>query len=101
MDIVREIRTAVKTGKVAIGSKETINTVINGNARLVIISSNIPQTVRRDIERYCKLSKTPLYEYPGTSWDLGAACNKPFMVSALAVLEPGESGILYLVKGGD
>lgn len=99
MDVVREIQTALKTGKVVIGSRETISAVVNGKAKLVIVASNTPLRIRRDLERYCKLSSTPIYEFPGTSWDLGAVCNKPFMVAAMAILEPGESSILELVKG--
>lgn len=99
MDVVREIQTALRTGKVVLGSRETITAVVNGRAKLVIVASNAPQQIRRDLERYCKVSGTPIYEFPGTSWDLGAVCNKPFMVAAMAILEPGESSILEVVKG--
>ncbi|MEM0042424.1 MAG: 50S ribosomal protein L30e [Thermofilaceae archaeon] len=99
MDIVREIQTALRTGKVVIGSKETLSAITSGRAKLVIVASNIPGQIRRDVEKYCKLSGTPLYEFPGTSWDLGAVCNKPFVVAAMAILDPGESNILDVVKG--
>lgn len=99
MDVVREIQTALRTGKVVIGSRETLSAVANGRAKLVILASNAPRRIRRDLEKYCELSNTPTYEFPGTSWDLGAVCNKPFMVAAMAVLEPGESSILEIVKG--
>jgi large subunit ribosomal protein L30e len=33
-------------------------------------------------------------KYPGMGVDLGVACGKPFSISALAVLEPGDSEIL-------
>ncbi|MEM0208238.1 MAG: ribosomal L7Ae/L30e/S12e/Gadd45 family protein [Thermofilum sp.] len=46
-----------------------------------------------------KISNTPLYVFEGSSKDLGAACNKPFFVSAIAVIDEGESGLLDLVKG--
>jgi len=65
----------------------------------VLIASNAPSEIRRDVAKYCKVSGTPLLEFPGTSWDLGAACGKPFMVSVLTILDPGESGILDLAKG--
>ncbi len=98
MDVVREIQTAVATGKVVLGSKETIKAVVNGEAKLVIIASNAPERIRRDIERYCSIAGTPIYRFPGTSWDLGAVCNRPFMVAAMAVIDPGESGILEVAK---
>lgn len=98
MDIVREIQTAVRTGKVMFGSKETIAAIVNGRAKLVIIASNVPQDIKRDIEKYCKFSGTPLYQFPGTSWDLGAVCNKPYMIAAMAIIDPGESSIMDVVK---
>jgi len=103
LDVVREIQTALRTGKVVLGSKQTLKMVVTGRAKLVIIASNIPEHLRRDIVRYCKLSRTPVYEFPGTSWDLGAVCNKPFMVAAMAVLDPGDSSILELAReeGGE
>lgn len=100
MDVVREIQTALRTGKVMLGSKQTLKMVMSGRAKLVIIASNVPERTRRDLARYCKLSKTPIYEFPGTSWDLGAVCNKPFMVAAMAVLDPGDSSILELAEEG-
>ena len=98
MDIVREIQTAVRTGKVIFGSRETITAVANGKAKLVIIASNAPQEVKRDLGKYCKISGTPIYQFPGTSWDLGAICNKPFMIAAMAVIDPGESNIMDVAK---
>jgi len=98
MDFTRELQTAIRTGKVVIGSKSTLKALINGRAKLVIMASNAPDGIREDLKHYCKLAKTPLYVYPGTSWDLGATCRKPFMVAALAILDPGESNILNLGK---
>jgi large subunit ribosomal protein L30e len=39
-----------------------------------------------------------VYKFPGTSLELGAACGKPFAVSVLTVLAPGESSIMSLLK---
>jgi len=99
MDFARELRTAMRTGKVVLGSKSTIKVMVNGKAKLVIVAANAPDHVRQDVEYYAKLAKVPVYVYPGTSWDLGAICQKPFMVAALAVLDPGESSILDLAEG--
>ncbi len=99
MDIVREIQAAIKTGKVVFGYRQTLKSIVNNQAKLVIISSNMPEPLRRDITKLCKLADIPTYEFPGTSWDLGAVCNKPFMVATLAVLDPGASGIIELAKG--
>lgn len=99
MDIVREIQAAIKTGKVLFGHRQTLKSIVNNQVKMIIISSNVPEQIRRDITKLCKLSGVPIYEFPGTSWDLGAVCNKPFMVTTLAVLDPGASGIIELAKG--
>ena len=43
------------------------------------------------------MSGTKIYEFKGTSWELGEIVGKPFMVSAIAVIEPGDSKILEMV----
>jgi len=98
VDFVRELQTALRSGKVVIGSKRTIKEVIQGRAKLVIVASNAPERIRSDIEVYAKIANVPVYVFQGSSWDLGAVCNKPFMVSALAIIDPGESSILEVVK---
>lgn len=98
VDFVRELRTAMSTGRVVLGSKKTISLCRFGKAKMVIIAANCPTEIRREIEYLCKLSNIPIYVFPGTSWDLGAACGKPFMVAALAIVDPGESDIMALVE---
>jgi len=40
----------------------------------------------------------PVYVYEGSSVQLGKACGMPYVVSALAVVEPGESDILNVAR---
>ncbi|RLE85849.1 MAG: 50S ribosomal protein L30e [Thermoprotei archaeon] len=98
VDFVRELQTALKSGKVVIGSKRTIKSLLSGKPKLVIVAANAPEDIRKDIETYSKIANIPIYIFQGTSWDLGAVCNKPFMVSAIAIIDPGESSILDIVK---
>jgi large subunit ribosomal protein L30e len=101
IDVNKAIVTAVKTGKVILGSKRTIDAVRTGKAKLVILASNCPPTVRGDIEYYARLSKIPVYIYQGNSIDLGETCGKVFTVAAMAIREPGDSEILKLVEESD
>jgi len=100
-ELNRSIAIAVKTGKVLFGSNSTIKSIMSGRARLVVIASNCPKDIREKIEYYCKLSEIPLVVYPGTSLDLGSACGKPFLVSALTIRDPGDSDILKFTGGGN
>lgn len=98
MDLNKQISMAVKTGKVELGCKEATDAAKTGKARLIVISSNCPEPLRSNIVYNAKLSEVPVYVYSGTSMDLGVACEKPFLVTALTVKEPGDSEILKLAE---
>lgn len=98
IDIGRELRVAMSTGKVVLGSRQTIKAILHGRAKLVIIAANCPKHIKEDILRYAKLAGVPVFTFPGSSLELGAACGKPFVVAALAVIDPGESEIMVLAE---
>jgi len=98
IDIDKAILTAVKTGKVSFGSNSAIQSAKTGKAKVIIVASNCPDEIRKDLEYYCRLSNIPLITYRGSSTDLAAVCGKPFLVSALTIREPGDSEILRLVE---
>lgn len=98
IDVAKAIGTAVKTGKVVFGAESAVKNAQTGKARLIVISANCPAEVRGDVEYYSKLSGVNVVVYKGTSIDLGMACKKPFVVSALTVKEPGDSDILKLLE---
>lgn len=98
INVERAISVALKTGKAVLGVEETVENAKAGKAKIIILASNCPKTARENIERYCKLSDIPLYIYKGSSIDLGMACGKPFLVSAITVKETGDSDILKLVE---
>ena len=93
MDINVSLRRAIKTGNVILGSNKTEECIINGEAQLVIVANNCPESFKQFVSNRKDL---PTYVYEGTSMQLGRACGKPFLVSAMAIIEPGESDILNL-----
>ena len=98
IDVNKAIFAAVKTGKITLGSKRTIEAARTGKAKLIIIASNCPSPVRRGIEYYARLSNIPVYIYGSSNIDLGIACRKPFTVTAIAIKEPGDSEVLKLAE---
>ncbi len=96
--VEKELITAIKTGKVVLGTRKTMKLLKTGRAKLVVVAANAPPEVKNDMKYYAKLSGTPIYIYPGTSVDLGGVCGKPFPVMSLAVIDPGSSRIIDLVK---
>ena len=98
IDVDKALRIAIKSGKIIIGSKRTLEDMKKGRTKLIIIASNTPSEISQDVEYYAKLSRVPIYVYQGSSWDLGSVCGKPFMVSTLAITDPGDSDILKLAE---
>lgn len=95
-DLDKALAMAVKTGKVLFGANSASKNSMSGKVRLIVAASNCPKELRESLEYYCKLSKVPFIVYPRTSLELGRVCGKPFVVSALAIREPGDSDILKL-----
>jgi len=96
IDVDKAIATTVKTGKVLFGANKAVESVKLGRAKLIVLASNCPRDIAENVMNYSRFSNVPVVIYKGTSIDLGAACGKPFMVSALTVREPGDSDILKL-----
>jgi large subunit ribosomal protein L30e len=84
------IKQAVDTGDIVIGTRRTEKAVKKKTAKMLVIASNCPEFA------WLKDVAVKIHRYKGTSLDLGAACGKPYSVSMLAVLSPGESTIMSL-----
>ena len=99
MDISKAIRMAVDTGDVQFGSRKSSKAASAGKPKMIILSKNCPVKAKQEIERNAKLSGIPVLVYGGTSIELGSLCGKPFPVSSLSIIEPGNSTILDAAKG--
>ncbi|MDD1675844.1 MAG: 50S ribosomal protein L30e [Methanomicrobiales archaeon] len=93
MDFNVSLRKAIKTGDVILGSNKTEDIIQQGKARLVILAKNSQESLKQLVAQKEGL---PVYIFDGSSMQLGKACGKPFLISALAVVDPGESDILSL-----
>lgn len=96
MDVNDELRKTEKTGKLVLGSKETLDATESGDSELTILSGTCAKEVERNILNQARENEVPIYYYPNGSAELGLALGKPFLVSAMAVIEPGDSIILEL-----
>lgn len=97
-DIKKDIGSVIKTGRVCIGSKKVISNLLTGNPKLILISSNCPNDIRERIIYYSQLSNTHYHITKDNSMELGSVCGKPFPVSALGIIDEGESNILANLK---
>ena len=98
IDLTKAIASVVKTGKVSFGANSAILAAKNGKAKMIVLASNCPNTIKEQIEYYGGISKIPIITYQGDTMDMAAVCNKLFVISALTIREAGDSEILKVTK---
>ena len=98
LDISKALRMCVDTGSVSFGMSGAKKKSLNGQGKLIVVSSNVPATDKADLEKYCKISKIPVLNVQEDSRELGSLCGKPFPVSAFVVLETGDSSIMNFLN---
>src|SRR5919202_3875257 len=77
------IKDAVGSNKYKSGVKETVQSI--KGAKLVIVSKSIDPEDMKKLKEQTESADVTLYEYPGTSVQLGKLCNKPFRITAIAI----------------
>jgi len=93
-NINSRLRLVMKSGKYHLGYRQTLKTLRQGKAKLVILASNCPALRKSEIEYYAMLAKTGVHHYTGNNIELGTACGKYFRVCTLAITDPGDSDII-------
>lgn len=77
------IKEAIASDKYKSGVREVLQSV--KGSKLIILSNTVPTAARSKIEEQAKSANVALYDYPGTSVQLGKVCNKPFRINAIAL----------------
>ena len=98
IDLDRIIKSALKSGKINIGSKQTINAARTGKAIAFIEADNCPENIQEKIRSYADKSKIPVFKYPSSALDLGLICGKPFTVSAMTIRTLSDPELLRVIK---
>ena len=91
MDIHKSLRRVVRTGEVHYGVRQAKRAIRQRTAQLIVVPENTP---KETVEELRKIGKVPIVNFAGSNMDLGMVCGKPFSVSALTVIEPGDSDIM-------
>ncbi len=95
IDIGRELRNAMSTGKITIGTREVERALNKGKVKLLIVADNTNEDIERVLEAY---ESTPRYQFSGVNVELGSLCGKPFPVAVVGIQDPGESQIMKLME---
>ncbi len=77
------IKDAVASDKYKSGVKEVLQSV--KGSKLIIVSKSIDSADRAKLEEQAKTANVAIYEYPGTSVQLGKLCNRPYRITAIAI----------------
>ncbi|EQD44100.1 50S ribosomal protein L30e [mine drainage metagenome] len=93
-DLSNDIRLAVDSGVTALGLNEVIRSIRDAKAKLIVVASRNKESTMQDIAHMAKVANVPMEVFEGNPIELGAVCGKPFSVSAVSVIEAGNSNIL-------
>jgi large subunit ribosomal protein L30e len=85
MTLVEIIRDALKSKKIILGYKESIKFIKTSSPKLIVISKNVPEKIKKEVEYNAKISGSKLEIFNGSSKELGIVCGKPFPVSTLVI----------------
>lgn len=92
------IKEALASDKYKSGVKEVLQSV--KGSKLIILSNTVPASARSKIEEQAKSASVALYDYPGTSVQLGKMCNKPFRINAIAIKSGSSEEITAILSEG-
>lgn len=85
MTLVDKIQSAIKSGDVVIGYKKSLEYIKNNSPKLVVISNNIEDDKKEELEHDAKISSATIKIFDGSSKELGIICGKPFPISVLVI----------------
>ncbi len=88
------LQLVMKSGKYVMGVKQSLKTLRNGKAKLVILASNVPPLRKSEVEYHAMLGKTNVHHFAGNNVELGTACGKLFRCGILSITDAGDSDII-------
>ena len=78
---LEKLKKALKDKTLKIGTDVTLKAMRKGGAKTVFISSNCPESLLKQVERYSKLVGVDLVKLEISNEELGAICKKPFSIN--------------------
>ena len=98
IDVSKEIRRAVDTGKVTFGTKMSEKNLKNGSGKLIIIANNTPGLVKEKLLSFAEIGNTGSYIFEESGIELGSVFGKPFPISVMIIEDAGKSKVLEITK---
>lgn len=88
-----------RAGKLVGGTDEVKNTVKRGEARLVILTSDVSEKSRKDMAFICERHKTAIATVPETMFDIAEGVGKRYGVMAITDKGFAQSILKKLSQG--
>jgi len=82
-DVIKEIRETIDKKKAIIGTDRVIKALRQNNIKKVVVTSNCPSAVSKDIDYYADINKVEVVKIEQQNEELGTICKKPFAISVL------------------
>ena len=84
---VDEIKRNLKSKRLVLGASVAVKNLKRGSLAKVFLSSNCPESLRKDIAYYCSISGCSVEGLDVPNDELGVICKKLFPVSVVGLLK--------------
>lgn len=97
-DVDNNIKVAYKTGKMLYGKTQVLRQIRQDPFKMIIIANNCPNELVTQLSYYNSLinNRIFIHRYKGSSWELGLAIGKPYMISVIGINDFGDSDLMTL-----
>jgi large subunit ribosomal protein L30e len=93
-DLRRHLEVISRTGKMILGFRQSLLSVLHRKSKLVILAGNCPPNLEREIVVACKMTGTPFLKVKVPGAELGYLAGKPFPAAVISITDLGSSTIL-------
>ena len=78
---LKNLREAIKEGKLAVGTSETVKALKSGKVKEVFVAKNSSDSLKAELKNLAEISNATYIELDMTNDELGATCKKPFSIN--------------------
>jgi large subunit ribosomal protein L30e len=84
---ISEIKNNLKNKRLVLGTGLTVKQLKRGNISKVFLSSNCPESVKKDVAHYSQVAGVEVEDLGIPNTELGTVCKKPFSVSIVGLIK--------------
>jgi len=96
-ELRRHLEVISRTGKMILGFRQSYLSVLHRKSKLIILASNCPPSIEKEMKIACAMSGTPYIKAGVPGKELGFMAGKPFSAAVISILDPGASPLLEQV----